>query len=148
MNVPSAPNCRVEIELDVPFHDVDGLHVVWHGHYYKYFELARTALFRACKIDVPDMIELGYRMVVIESKCKHVYPLRYGDKFRVSASFKEIEYRLHVAFEVWNLTAERRAAKGHTLLATLDHAGALLLATPAAMITRLTRVARLPGVTP
>ena len=25
----------------MPFHDVDALHVVWHGHYYKYLELAR-----------------------------------------------------------------------------------------------------------
>lgn len=134
----NAPSKRIEIELEVPFHDVDGLHVVWHGHYYKYFELARTALFRKCKLDVPDMIELGYRMVVIESKCRHVFPLRYGDKFRVSAWFKEFEYRLHVAFEVFNLTAERRAAKGHTMLATLDADGNLLLATPASMSTRVT----------
>jgi acyl-CoA thioester hydrolase len=135
MNMPSP---RVEIELDVAFHDVDGLHVVWHGHYYKYFELARTALFRACKLDVPDMIELGYRMVVIESKCRHVFPLRYGDKFRVSAWFKEIEFRLHVAFEIFNLTAQRRAAKGHTMLATLDAGGNLLLATPALLSSRVT----------
>ena len=134
----SAPSRRVEVELEVPFHDVDGLHVVWHGHYYKYFELARTALFRACKLDVPDMIELGYRMVVIESKCRHVFPLRYGDKFRVSAWFKEYEYRLHVAFEVWNNTSGRRAAKGYTMLATLDAGGNLLLATPASMSTRVT----------
>jgi acyl-CoA thioester hydrolase len=131
------PRYRVEVELEVPFHDVDGLQVVWHGHYYKYFELARTALFRRCKLDIPDMIELGYRMVVIESKCRHIYPLRYGDKFRVSACFKEVEYRLHVAFDIFNVSAERRAAKGHTLLATLDTAGTLLLATPAAMVARL-----------
>jgi acyl-CoA thioester hydrolase len=139
MNVPSQ---RVEVELEVPFHDVDGLQVVWHGHYYKYFELARTALLRACKLDVPDMIELGYRMVVIDSKCRHVYPLRYGDKFRVSAWFKEVEYRLHIAFEVFNLTAQRRAAKGHTMLATLDAAGNLLLATPASMLARVTLLER------
>jgi acyl-CoA thioester hydrolase len=137
MNLPSH---RVDVALEVPFHDVDGLHVVWHGHYYKYFEIARTALFRSCRLDVPDMIELGYRMVVIESKCRHVFPLRYGDKFRVSASFKEIEYRLHVAFEIFNLTEQRRAAKGHTLLATLDAAGNLLLATPAVMVTRVVRL--------
>jgi acyl-CoA thioester hydrolase len=139
----NVPNHRVEVELEVPFHDVDGLHVVWHGHYYKYFEIARTALFRACQLDVPDMIELGYKMVVIDSQCRHVYPLRYGDKFRVSASFKEVEYRLHVHFELFNLTAQRRAAKGHTKLATLDAAGNLLLATPAPMLTRVTRSARL-----
>jgi acyl-CoA thioester hydrolase len=134
MNTPAH---RIEIDLEVPFHDVDALHVVWHGHYYKYFELARTALFRSRQLDVPDMVQLGYKLVVIESKCRHTYPLRYGDTFRVSAWFKEIEYRLHVAFEVHNLTAQRRAAKGHTILATLDPAGNLLLATPATMLARL-----------
>ena len=37
---------QVEVELEVPFHDVDMLQLVWHGHYYKYFELARTQLLR------------------------------------------------------------------------------------------------------
>ena len=132
---------HITLDLEVPFHDVDGLQVVWHGHYYKYFELARTALFRACALDVPDMVELGYRMVVIESKCRHVFPLRYGDKFRVSAWFKEVQYRLHVVFEILNVTAQRRAAKGYTMLATLDAGGNLLLATPTSMLTRLGHVA-------
>jgi acyl-CoA thioester hydrolase len=128
---------RIAIDLDVAFHDVDALRVVWHGHYYKYFELARTALFRSRKLDVPDLIALDYSFVVIESKCRHSFPLRYGDRFRVSAYFKDVEYRLHIAFEVENLTAERRAAKGHTLLATLDGQGKLLFGTPAAILQRL-----------
>jgi len=32
----------IEIRLEVPFHDVDALRIVWHGHYLKYLELART----------------------------------------------------------------------------------------------------------
>jgi len=133
----TTPEHRVSIELEAPFHDVDALHVVWHGHYYKYFELARTLLFRSRQLDVPDLITLGYRMVVIESKCRHTFPLRYGDRFQVSAWFKEIEYRFNVAFEITNLTAGRRSAKGHTILASLDNAGTLLLATPQRMLARL-----------
>jgi len=41
------------VELTVPFHDVDVLHVVWHGHYYKYLEVARTALMKSAGLDVP-----------------------------------------------------------------------------------------------
>lgn len=33
-----------EVEMTVPFHDVDMMEVAWHGHYVKYFELARCAL--------------------------------------------------------------------------------------------------------
>ena len=38
---------EVHVDLEVPFHDVDVLQIVWHGHYYKYMELGRTALLRA-----------------------------------------------------------------------------------------------------
>ena len=34
---------QAEIELLVPFFDVDMMEVVWHGHYVKYFEEARCS---------------------------------------------------------------------------------------------------------
>jgi len=33
-----------EVEIEVPFFDVDLMEIVWHGHYLKYFEVARCAL--------------------------------------------------------------------------------------------------------
>jgi acyl-CoA thioester hydrolase len=35
---------QAEVEMLVPFFDVDSMDVVWHGHYVKYFEVARCAL--------------------------------------------------------------------------------------------------------
>jgi len=128
---------RISFEHEVPFHDVDAMHVVWHGHYLKYFELARTALFRSCRLDAADIIALGYRLVVIESKCRHSYPLQYAERLRIDAWFKDIEHRLHVQYEITNLSAQRRSAKGHSMLATLDAKGALLLTTPQAILDRL-----------
>ena len=32
---------HASVEITVPFHDVDMMEVVWHGHYTKYFEVAR-----------------------------------------------------------------------------------------------------------
>ncbi len=34
------------IEFEIPFFDVDSMEVTWHGHYIKYFELARCALLK------------------------------------------------------------------------------------------------------
>ena len=122
-----------EVELEVPFHDVDMLHVVWHGHYYKYFEVARTALLRKRGLSGDTLMSTGFRFVVIESKCRHVFPLRFGDRFRVGAKLTEIEYRLRIQFEIHNLSQDRRAAYGHTILATLDPEGQLMLGTPDAI---------------
>jgi acyl-CoA thioester hydrolase len=40
---------RAEVEVEVPFHDVDLAGVVWHGHYMKYLENARWALMTPCR---------------------------------------------------------------------------------------------------
>lgn len=103
----------------VPFHDCDPLGIVWHGNYYKYMELGRTELFRLHKVDVHDLIDMGFKLVVTESRCRHPYPLRYSERFRVTAWFREIELGLHVGYEIYNVTRERRSCRGWTTLVTL-----------------------------
>lgn len=131
------PSDAVTVELEVPFHDCDPLGVVWHGHYYKFFEHARTALLRRIDLDVPQIRDLGYRLYVIESKCRYSAPLSYGDRVQVSAWFRELDNRIDVAYEIRNLTLGRRAARGHTILASTDADGNLLLETPDALLHRL-----------
>jgi acyl-CoA thioester hydrolase len=129
--------CETHVELDIPFHDVDPLGVVWHGNYYKYMELARTALLRPRGLDRGELIGKRYRFYVIESRCRHSSPLRYGDRARVTAWVRDIRHRVLVQFEVTNLTEERRAARGMTALATVDAANNLLLETPDEIQRRL-----------
>lgn len=128
-----------QVELEVPFHDVDALHIVWHGHYYKYFEIARTALMRHYDMDGITVMKAGYKLVVIESKCRHSASLHYGERFRVAAFFKDLEHRINIGFEIESLDTGRRVARGHTVLATLDGTGQLLLETPEVFRARLPR---------
>jgi acyl-CoA thioester hydrolase len=128
---------EVSVEHEVPFHDVDALRVVWHGHYFKYFELARTKLLRSVGLDGGEPAGGRYSFVVIDSRCRHGGPLRYGDRMRVSAWFGDLHRRIHIGYEVWNLTLGRRAARGHTLLATLDREGGLLFETPEEILRRI-----------
>jgi acyl-CoA thioester hydrolase len=121
---------EVSVELEVPFRHVDLLGVVWHGHYFSYMEEARTRLLRGCGLDAGELIGSRFFFFVIESHCRHAYPLRYGDRLRVSAWLKDVKHRLHIAYEIKNLSTGRRAARGHTILATTDAAGNLLLETP------------------
>lgn len=128
---------EVSVEHEVPFHDVDALRVVWHGHYFKYFELARTQLLRAVGLDAGELIGGRYQFVVIDSRCRHGGPLRYGDRMRISAWFGDLHRRIRIGYEVWNLTLGRRAARGHTVLATLDREGGLLFETPEEILRRI-----------
>jgi acyl-CoA thioester hydrolase len=104
----------VDVELEVPFHDVDSLKIVWHGHYYKYAEIGRTALMRSRGMDFDTLARTGFGTVVIETRCRYSYPLRYGDKLRVRSWFDDVENRIAIGFEIFNLTQDRRSARGHT----------------------------------
>ena len=128
---------EVKENLEVPFHDVDALKVVWHGHYYKYLEIARTELFRSRGIDGSDIIELGMSLVVIESQCRYVSPLRYGDRVQVAAWFRDLTYRIMVDYEVINLTNNVRAARAHTSLVTTTLDGTMYRRTPEPLLARL-----------
>ncbi len=131
------PAHAVAVELEVPFHDLDAMQIVWHGHYLKYLGLARTALFRARGLDVDGVKAMGLAIVVVESRCRHSFPLRYGDRVRVSAWIAEISHRIIVRYEVRNLTHGRRSARAHTVLATTDHEGNLQVETPDAIASAL-----------
>lgn len=127
----------VAVDLEVPFHDVDAVRIVWHGHYLKYFEIGRTALMRARGLDVADVIGLGFRQLVIESNVRHSFPLHYGDRFRVFARVGEVTHKIRLDLVVWNLTHDKRSAKGSTTLVTTDAEGRLLMETPDALRARL-----------
>ena len=128
---------ETRVELDVPFHHVDSLGIVWHGHYPKYFEAAGMALLRKLALDGGDLIGERYRLVVIEMACRHGFPMRYADRVAVSAWIADYARRLVIRYEVRNLTHERRSAHGHTTLATLDADGRLRLETPPEIVARI-----------
>lgn len=128
---------EVHHDFEVPFHDVDVLRIVWHGHYYKYMELGRTALLRARGLDVLDIEGLGHRLLVVDSHCRHTWPLGYGDRARVSAWFVSVAPRLVIAYRIRNLTHDRCSARGQTILITTDADGHMLPETPDALLQRL-----------
>ncbi len=130
----------VSIEIEVPFHDVDAMGLVWHGHYYKYFELARTALFRAHGLDVGDLIGRRFGFIMIESGCRYTAPLHYRDRARISAWLRDLKHRIYIQYEAINLTSGKRAARAHTVLASTDRWGRMLLRTPDEVVERLKQV--------
>jgi len=103
------------VELTVPFHDVDMMKIVWHGHYIKYFEIARSELFSRAGVDLFDVVSrTGYVFPVIRSSVKHVRPLRYLDRFSCRATLTECRHKLVVEFEIRKLTDNSVCAHGFT----------------------------------
>lgn len=133
----SVPDHAIELELEVPFHDCDPLFVVWHGRYFQYMQMAHTALLRSRQLDVPDLVSMGYRMFVTDTRCRYTFPLHFGDTVRITAWFAATAPLIRVAYTMRNVTKDRATARAFTVTATTDRSGKLLPTTPDDVLARL-----------
>ena len=74
-----------EIEITIPFYDVDSMRVAYHGNYVKYLEEARCAYLLDKEMTYGDMDILGYAFPVVELKVKYIRSCVFGQRVKVSA---------------------------------------------------------------
>ncbi len=99
--------------LQAPFHDVDSLQIVWHGHYLKYFDIARFGLFEAAGIDLQDYyIKHNCLFPVIKTHTKHIAPLKHRDQFTCTASVREARVKIVLDFVIQRTTDHMICARG------------------------------------
>ena len=135
------PELTATIDVEVPFHDVDSMQVAWHGHYVKYFELARCALLRRFDYDYPQMQTSGYLWPIVECHLKYVRPALYGQKLSVQASLLEYENRIKIAYQIRDIESGERMTKGHTIQVAVDAATReLQFVSPPVVVRKLEKV--------
>ncbi|RJX30793.1 MAG: acyl-CoA thioesterase [Oxalobacter sp.] len=103
------------VHVEIPFHDVDAMNVAWHGHYLKYFELARCELLRKFHYDYPQMRDSGFMWPIVECNLKYVRPATYGQKLRVDVTLLEYENRIKIAYEIRDAASGERLTRGTTI---------------------------------
>ncbi len=130
--------CSQTIEVVVPFHDIDVMAVVWHGHYLKYFENARWALMDRLGYGYEAMVGSGYLWPIIETHVRHVRPARFGDRLGVTASLVEWQNRLAVNYLITNLKTRKRVARARTVQVAIERVtGELQFVSPAPFVRQI-----------
>ena len=76
-------------------------------------------------------------MLVIESQCRYISPLRYRDPLTVRGWLADVKNRIRFEFEIENGRSHRVAARGSTTLVATTLTGELLHRTPQALLDRL-----------
>ncbi|AKF85873.1 acyl-CoA thioesterase [Myxococcus sp. MISCRS1] len=109
------PDLSHEIELTPPFHDIDLMEVVWHGHYVKYLELARCALLAKFDYDYPQMLASGYAWPVVDMRLKYVRSATYGKALRIRAEITEWENRLRIDYVLRDAATGQKVNQAHTI---------------------------------
>lgn len=127
-----------EIELTPAFHDLDPMEVVWHGHYLKYFELARCALLQRYDYDYPQMRDSGYAWPIVDLRAKYVRSARFGQRLKVRAQIVEWEYRLKIDYLVSDADTGEAVTRAHSIQVAVDmRTGEMCFVSPPVLLQRL-----------
>ena len=102
-----------QARMTVPFHDLDPMHVVWHGNYLKYFDIARFGLFNDAGVDLHRYsLENNYIFPVTKTSTKYIAPLRYGDEFICRATLLDATIKIVMNFEIQRVKDNVICTKG------------------------------------
>jgi acyl-CoA thioester hydrolase len=109
-----------EIELQVPFFDVDSMEVVWHGHYVKYFEQARCALLDKLGHNYTQMRAAGYAWPVIDLQVRYMRGAVFGQQIIVRADLVEWENRLKINYLIRDAATGERMTRGSSVQVAVE----------------------------
>jgi len=118
-------------EIVVPFHDLDPVEIVWHGHYVKYLEVARDQLMNHIGYSHDAMRASGFVWPVVEMKLRYLQAARLRQTLRVRASILEYEDRLKIVYDISDVASGRRLTRAHTVQVPVRiDTGEMLFQTP------------------
>jgi len=116
----SAGVLHADTEILVPFFDVDTMHVVWHGHYVKYLEVARCALLDKIGHNYTQMVESGFAWPIIDLQLRYVRGAVFGQRINVRASLVEWENRLKIDYLITDIATGERLTRASTVQVAVD----------------------------
>ncbi|MDN4543398.1 MULTISPECIES: thioesterase family protein [unclassified Pseudomonas] len=134
---------HTDTEILVPFFDVDSMHVVWHGHYVKYLEVARCALLDRIGHNYTVMNDSGFAWPVIDLQLRYVRGAVFGQKLNVRASLVEWENRLKINYLITDLVTGERLTRAVSVQVAVEIASReMQLASPKVFVEAVERALR------
>ena len=116
-----------EIEIRVPYCDVDQMGCVHHSNYLKYFEQGRTELLRESGWAYRDLEASGIYFVVTKVLCNYHSPARYDDLLILTTSVKRVTLaRIDHYYELRRKADGLLLSTGQTTLACVNGQGQII----------------------
>ena len=102
-------------EMQVPFHDLDPMNVVWHGNYIKYLEQARCDMLSKLNYGYFDMLKDNYAYPVAKMNTKFIKPAQFGDVLLIDTELTEIEPSIMIKYIIYNKSTSEKIFEGMTM---------------------------------
>ncbi|MDX1927316.1 MAG: thioesterase family protein [Pirellulaceae bacterium] len=112
------------IRLRVRYDECDPMGFVHHSNYLRYFEIARTELFRLSGGNYRDFEASGLFVVVVRVDCKYQTPAKYDDEIDIHVKIDRMtEAKIEQSYRVER--AGTTIATAQITLAVIDRQGKL-----------------------
>ncbi|SCZ79905.1 acyl-CoA thioesterase [Acidaminobacter hydrogenoformans] len=110
-----------DVEMRPRYEETDQMGVVWHGNYYRYFEVARCEYLRALGYSYRGLEEAGIILPVVESSCRYRVAILYDQEIiirTVIETFKGV--KISFLYQLLDKATGLLLAEGRTLHAFVD----------------------------
>jgi len=81
------PHLINRTNVKIRFSEVDSLHIVWHGHFIKYFEDGREAFGAQYGLSYLDFYRQKLLTPIVDVSCHYKKYLSYGDEIIIETGF-------------------------------------------------------------
>jgi len=121
MTVPVSHSVS-ESRVRVRYAETDQMGVVYHSHYFIWFEVGRVELLRQLGFSYREMEgEDGCFIAVVDARCRYKAPARYDDEIIIRTQLKNVrESLLHFGYEAVRAADGVLLAEGETTHMVID----------------------------
>ena len=110
-----------DFELRPRYEETDQMGVVWHGNYYRYFEVARTEYLRALGYSYRGLEEAGIILPVVESSCRYRVAILYDQEIVIRTTIEMFQgVKISFLYQLLDKATGQLLAEGRTLHAFVD----------------------------
>jgi acyl-CoA thioester hydrolase len=104
------------IRLRVRFAETDAMRIVYHSHYFVWFEVARAELMRSKGLPYTEVQNRGFNFPLVEAFANYKAPARYDDEVQVKVTATKVgRSSLRLDYEVTRLPGKELLSTGHTV---------------------------------
>ena len=122
----------------VKFYETDGMQVVHHANYLRYFEEARVEYLREGGVDLTELMEKGIVFPIVEVNVKYHQSAHYDEVLFIKTYLRRVD-RARLDFD-YELVSEKTGAlltTGHTVNTYTDMKTGRIVRLPKEKLTRL-----------
>ena len=113
-NTKVKKSMQTQIEIEIPFYDLDPMQVVWHGNYVKYLERGRCALLDKLGMTYSDMAAAGLAFPIVKLNVKYIRPCVFGQKILVQTTLLPSENFLIFNYKIMDASTNTVLCKAET----------------------------------